>query len=38
LFLRARDAVQAKMDTGVGIEQQAKMAAHRGMKVVGVRG
>jgi len=34
----ARDAVQAKMDTGVGIEEQARIAAQRGNKVVGIRG
>jgi hypothetical protein len=32
------DAVQSKMDTGVGIEEQAKIAAQRGKKVVGIRG
>ena len=31
----ARDAVQTKMDSGVGIEEQAKIAAQRGKKVVG---
>lgn len=34
----ARDAVQTKMDSGVGIEEQAKIAAQRGKKVVGIRG
>jgi len=34
----ACDAVQAKMDNGVGIEEQTKIAAQRGMKVVGIRG
>jgi hypothetical protein len=34
----ARDAVQSKMDSGVGIEEQAKIAAQRGNKVVGIRG
>jgi len=34
----ARDAVQARMDSGVGIEEQAKIAAQRGKKVVGIRG
>ena len=34
----ARNAVQAKMDTGVGIEEQARIAAQRGNKVVGIRG
>ena len=34
----ARDAVQSKMDSGVGIEEQAKIAAQRGKKVVGIRG
>ena len=34
----ARDAVQVKMDSGVGIEEQAKIAAQRGKKVVGIRG
>jgi hypothetical protein len=34
----ARDAVQSKMDSGVGIEEQAKIAAQRGRKVVGIRG
>jgi integrase len=33
----ARDAVQSKMDSGVGIEEQAKIAAQRGKKVVGIR-
>lgn len=33
----ARDAAQVKMDTGVGIEEQAKIAAQRGRKVVGIR-
>jgi integrase len=34
----ARDAVQVKMDSGVGIEEQARIAAQRGKKVVGIRG
>jgi integrase len=34
----ARDAVQSKMDSGVGIEEQVKIAAQRGRKVVGIRG
>jgi hypothetical protein len=34
----ARDAVQTKMDSGVGIEEQTKIAAQRGKKVVGIRG
>ena len=34
----ARDAVQSKMDSGLGIEEQAKVAAQRGKKVVGIRG
>jgi integrase len=34
----ARDAAQRKMDTGVGIEEQAKIAGQRGKKVVGIRG
>jgi integrase len=34
----ARDAVQSKMDSGVGIEERAKIAAQRGKKVVGIRG
>ena len=34
----ARDAAQRKMDTGVGIEEQAKIASQRGKKVVGIRG
>ena len=33
----ARDAVQVKMDSGVGIEEQVKIAAQRGRKVVGIR-
>ena len=33
-----RDAVQVKMDSGVGIEEQVKIAAQRGKKVVGIRG
>jgi hypothetical protein len=36
--LAARDAAQVKMDTGVGIEEQAKIAAQHGKKVVGIRG
>jgi len=31
----ARDAVQAKMDNGIGIEEQGALAAQRGRKVVG---
>ena len=34
----AREAVRIKMDQGVGIEEQAKIAAQRGRKVVGIRG
>lgn len=34
----ARDAVQAKMDTGVGIEEQARIAAQRRKKVVEING
>lgn len=34
----ARDAVQAKMDTGIGIEEQAALAKQRGRKVVGFPG
>jgi hypothetical protein len=34
----ARDAVQSEMDSGVGIEEQVKIAAQRGKKVVGIRG
>jgi len=26
------------MDTGIGIEEQTKIAAQRGMKVAGIRG
>jgi integrase len=33
----ARDAVQVKMDAGVGIEEQARIASQRGRKVVGIR-
>jgi integrase len=33
----ARDAVQVKMDAGVGIEEQAKIAAQRGQRVVEIR-
>jgi hypothetical protein len=33
----ARNAVQAKMDAGVGIEEQARIAALRGTKVVDIR-
>ena len=33
----ARDAVQIKMDSGVGIEEQAKIAAQRGKKIVEIR-
>jgi len=36
LVSAARNAVQAKMDNGVGIEEQTKIAAQRGMKVVGI--
>ena len=32
-----RDAVQVKMDSGIGIEEQVKIAAQRGKKVVGIR-
>jgi hypothetical protein len=31
----ARDAVQVKMDNGIGIEEQGTLAAQRGRKVVG---
>jgi integrase len=34
----ARDAAQQKMDSGVGIEEQAKIPSQRGRKVVGIRG
>jgi hypothetical protein len=34
----ARDAAQQKMDSGVGIAEQAKIASQRGKKVVGIRG
>jgi len=34
----ARDAVQAKMDNGIGIEEQGALAAQRGRKLVGIRG
>jgi hypothetical protein len=30
----ARDAAQSKMDTGIGIEERAKLANARGRKVV----
>jgi hypothetical protein len=33
----ARDAVQAKMDSGIGIEEQARIAQQRDKKVVGIR-
>ena len=33
----ARDAVQVKMEAGVGIEEQARIASERGRKVVGIR-
>jgi len=33
----ARDAVQAKMDSGIGIEEQARIAQQRGKEVVGIR-
>ena len=33
----ARDAVQIKMDSGVGIEERAKLAAQRGKKVVSIK-
>lgn len=33
-----RDVVQSKLDSGVGIEEQARIAAQRGKKVVGIRG
>lgn len=33
----ARDAVQAKMDNGIGIEEQAHLSKQRGRKVVGFR-
>jgi hypothetical protein len=31
----ARDAAQHKMDSGIGIEERAKLAQQRGRKVVG---
>jgi len=34
----ARDAAQDRMDHGIGIEEQAKIAAQRGRKIVGIRG
>jgi integrase len=34
----ARDAAQHQMDSGLGIEERAKIAAQRGNKVVGIRG
>lgn len=33
----ARDAAQSKMDTGIGIEEQARLAKSRGRKVVNIR-
>jgi hypothetical protein len=33
----ARDAVQIRMDSGIGIEERSKMSAQRGRKVVGIR-
>jgi integrase len=33
----ARDAVQARMDSGIGLEEQAHIAQQRGRKVVGIR-
>jgi hypothetical protein len=37
-FVQAsRDNIQAKMDSGIGIEEQAELAAKRGKKVVGIR-
>lgn len=33
----ARDAAQNLMDTGIGIEERAKLAQQRGRKVVGIR-
>jgi hypothetical protein len=33
----ARDAVQVKMDSGIGIEERAKLAANRAKKVVSMR-
>jgi integrase len=35
--LASRDNIQAKMDNGIGIEEQAALAAKRGKKVVGIR-
>ncbi len=32
----ARDAVQVKMDSGIGIEERAKLSAQRGRKVVAI--
>lgn len=34
----ARDAAQHQMDSGIGIEERAEIAAQRGKKVVGIRG
>jgi integrase/recombinase XerC/integrase/recombinase XerD len=34
----SRDAVQVRMDTGIGIEEQAQIAQQRGKKVVKIRG
>jgi integrase len=34
----ARDAVQVKMDKGIGIEERSNLDAQRGKKVVGIRG
>jgi integrase len=32
----ARDAAQARMDSGIGIEERAKLAAQRGKKIVSI--
>jgi hypothetical protein len=34
----ARDAVQVRMDSGIGIEEQAQIAQQRGKRVVKIRG
>ena len=34
----ARDGVQARMDAGIGIEEQSRLAAQRGRKIVAIRG
>jgi hypothetical protein len=30
--------VQARMDAGIGIEEQSRLAAQRGRKIVAIRG